>query len=117
MFELIGVVGITLSVTAYVPQVVHLIREHCSAGISNRSWVMWLASSILVGAVAVRRADVVFILLQLSSFTAAVVILFYSRRYQGEACEGHVSSNLTHPMAIRPMTDTEQHHGRTAAHG
>src|SRR5687768_11100385 len=93
MFEVVGVVGITLSVTAYVPQVVHLIREHCSAGISLRSWAMWLASSILVGAVAVHRGDVVFILLQLSSFTAATVILFFSRRYRGQACEGHAFPN------------------------
>ena len=102
MFEVIGVIGITLSVTAYVPQVVHLTREHCSAGISNRSWAMWLASSALVGAVAVRRSDVVFILLQLSSFTAAAVILFLSRRYRGQACEGHSHPDL--PTAIRPMS-------------
>ena len=102
MFEVVGVVGITLSVTAYVPQVVHLIREHCSAGISPRSWAMWLASSILVGAVAVHRGDVVFILLQLSSFTAAAVILSLSRRYRGQACEGHGFPNFPPPTAIQP---------------
>lgn len=89
MFELVGVVGITLSVAAYVPQVVHLAREHCSAGISIRSWAMWLVSGLLVGALALHRRDVVFILLQLSTFTSAALILYLARRYQGEACEGH----------------------------
>jgi uncharacterized protein with PQ loop repeat len=89
MFEALGMIGITLSVLAYVPQVVHLAREHCSAGISSRSWAMWLASGVLIGALAVHRGDWVFILLQLSSLTAAGVILTLAHRYRGEACEGH----------------------------
>ena len=89
MFDAMGMIGITLSVLAYVPQVVHLAREHCSAGISSRSWAMWLASGFLIGALAVHRGDWVFILLQLTSFTAAVVILSLAHRYRGQACEGH----------------------------
>ena len=37
MFELLGIVGIAISVAAYVPQVVHLGREHCSAGVSSKA--------------------------------------------------------------------------------
>jgi hypothetical protein len=44
MFEIIGIVGIAISMAAYVPQVVHLAREHCSAGVSSRAWTMWLSS-------------------------------------------------------------------------
>jgi uncharacterized protein with PQ loop repeat len=94
LFEALGMIGITISVAAYVPQVVHLAREHCSAGISSRSWAMWLASGFLVGAVAVHRGDVVFIMLQLSTLVAATVILYLSHRYRGEACEGHRGVNL-----------------------
>jgi uncharacterized protein with PQ loop repeat len=50
MFELLGVAGIIISVLAYLPQVIHLARQHCSAGVSGRAWSMWLASSIMVGA-------------------------------------------------------------------
>jgi lipid-A-disaccharide synthase-like uncharacterized protein len=89
MFDAIGIIGITMSVLAYVPQVVHLAREHCSAGISSRSWAMWLISGVLVGALAVHRGDPVFILLQISSLSAAAVILFLAHRYRGQACEGH----------------------------
>jgi lipid-A-disaccharide synthase-like uncharacterized protein len=89
MFEIFGVLGIAISVAAYVPQVVHLAREHCSAGVSSRAWAMWFASGLLVGALAVRRGDPMFILLQLSSLTSAAVILFLVRRYKGMACETH----------------------------
>lgn len=89
MLEILGVVGIAISVAAYVPQVIHLAREHCSAGVSSRAWAMWLLSGLLVGFVAVQRGDLVFILLQLSSFTSAAVILLLARRYKGMACETH----------------------------
>ena len=91
MFEVLGIIGIALSVTAYVPQVIHLAREHCSAGISSRSWTMWLVSATLVGALAVHRQDIVFILLQLSTLTSAGVILSLARRYRGMACDTHAS--------------------------
>jgi lipid-A-disaccharide synthase-like uncharacterized protein len=71
VFEVAGVIGIALSVAAYVPQVIHLASEDCSAGVSSRSWAMWLVSCALVGALAIHRQDMVFILLQLSSLTSA----------------------------------------------
>lgn len=90
MFETLGVVGIAISVGAYIPQVVHLWREHCSAGVSMRAWAMWFASAILVGALAMHRRDPVFILLQLSTVMSATVILLLARRYRGMVCATHV---------------------------
>ena len=89
VFEVLGVIGIAISVAAYVPQVIHLGREHCSAGISVRAWVMWLTSCLLIGSVAIHRGDAVFILLQASTLVAALVILTLARRYSGLACESH----------------------------
>ena len=89
MFETLGVAGIVISMLAYVPQVVHLGRQHCSAGISRRAWAMWLVSSLLVGTLAVHRGDVVFMLLQLSSMTSAVIILMLAHRYRGMVCAAH----------------------------
>ena len=94
LIELIGVVGIAISVLAYLPQVVHLAKEHCSAGISARAWAMWLLSSVLIGALAVHRRDVVFILLQVTTMTSAAIILSLARRYRGMVCEVH---------ALRPI--------------
>ena len=91
MFETIGIGGIAISVLAYVPQVVHLGKEHCSAGVSRRAWTMWLVSSLLVGAVAIDRGDPVFILLQVSSLTSAAIILVLARRYRGMVCAAHAA--------------------------
>lgn len=90
MLEIVGVVGIAISVGAYVPQVIHLWKEHCSAGVSTRAWTMWLLSGVLVGVVAIQRGDLVFILLQASTLISAAVILWLAHRYQGMFCESHV---------------------------
>jgi lipid-A-disaccharide synthase-like uncharacterized protein len=90
MFEIIGVAGIAISMLAYLPQVVHLAKEHCSAGVSSRAWTMWLVSSVLIGALAVHRHDPVFILLQVSSLTSAAAILVLGHRYRGLVCETHL---------------------------
>ena len=89
MFEIIGIAGIAISLTAYVPQVVHLAREHCSAGVSSRAWTMWLVGALFVGLLAVHRGDPVFILLQASSLTCAAAILYLARRYKGMVCATH----------------------------
>jgi lipid-A-disaccharide synthase-like uncharacterized protein len=88
-FEMLGVAGIAISMLAYVPQVVHLGREHCSAGVSRRAWAMWLLSSVLIGTLAVYRQDPVFILLQVSTLTSAAVILFLAHKYRGLVCAFH----------------------------
>ena len=89
MFELLGVAGIAISAIAYLPQVVHIAREHCSAGVSRRAWSMWLVSSLLIGALAFHRHDLVFILLQVSSLTSAAIILSLAQRYRGMVCATH----------------------------
>ena len=92
VFEILGVVGVAISVLAYLPQVVHLARQHCSAGVSGRAWAMWLASSLLVGAVALHRHDPVFILLQLSTLISAAVIIVLVHRYRGLVCATHAAA-------------------------
>lgn len=90
MFELLGVAGIAISMFAYLPQIVHLAKEHCSAGVSSRAWTMWLASSVLIGALAIHRHDPVFVLLQVSSLASAGAILVLGHRYRGLVCEAHL---------------------------
>jgi lipid-A-disaccharide synthase-like uncharacterized protein len=96
MFELVGVTGIAISVLAYLPQVIHLARQHCSAGVSGRAWAMWLMSSLMVGALAVHRHDPVFILLQASTLLSALVIVVLVHRYRGMVC-------ITHALAAREL--------------
>jgi lipid-A-disaccharide synthase-like uncharacterized protein len=89
MVELLGIAGIAISMLAYVPQVVHLGRERCSAGVSRRAWAMWLLSSVLIGTLALYRRDPVFILLQLSTLTSAAIILYLATKYRGMVCAFH----------------------------
>lgn len=104
MFELIGVAGIVISVLAYLPQMVHLARQHCSAGVSGRAWSMWLASSLMIGIVAFHHHDPVFILLQVSTLLSATVIVVLVRRYRGMICVTHA---LAAREAARGRLDTE----------
>jgi lipid-A-disaccharide synthase-like uncharacterized protein len=94
VFEFLGIAGIVISMLAYVPQVVHLGREHCSAGVSRRAWAMWVVSSLLIGALALHRRDPVFITLQVSTLTSAAVILFLAHRYRGMVCAFHAHPAL-----------------------
>ncbi len=96
MFAILGGVGIAISMLAYLPQVVHLAKEHCSAGVSSRAWMMWLLSSVLIGALALHRHDIVFILLQVSSLASAAVILVLAHRYRGRVCAAHRRSIAEH---------------------
>jgi lipid-A-disaccharide synthase-like uncharacterized protein len=99
VFEFLGIIGIAISVAAYVPQVVHLGREHCSAGISTRAWAMWLVSCCLIGALALHQRDPVFVLLQATTLISAALILVLARRYRGMACETHAPL-LAGPRAL-----------------
>jgi lipid-A-disaccharide synthase-like uncharacterized protein len=101
LFELLGIAGISIGVLAYVPQVVHLAREHCSAGISGRAWTMWLTSSLLISAVALHRRDPVFVALQASSVTSAGVIVFLTHRYRETVCEAHAATRCSKPRSSR----------------
>ena len=95
VFEILGMAGIAISVLAYVPQVVHLGREHCSAGVSRRAWAMWLVSSVLIGTLALDRRVRVFILLQVSTLTSAAIILYLASKYRGMVCAFHAHAFLT----------------------
>lgn len=112
MFEILGIGGITISMLAYVPQVIHLGKEHCSAGISRRAWAMWLVGSLLVGTLAVHRGDFVFIALQFSTLASAAVILYLAQKYRADEsakpsqpgarahCDWWTSSSFLATMAV-----------------
>jgi lipid-A-disaccharide synthase-like uncharacterized protein len=52
---------------------------------------MWLLSSVLVGALALHRRDLVFILLQISSLTSAAIILSLAHKYRETVCAAHAA--------------------------
>ncbi len=85
----IGLVGTILCALAYLPQIIHLIRERCAAGLSVWAYVMWVVASgcLLTYAVAIR--DPVFVALQGYHLIAATLICFFSKKYERSLCDEH----------------------------
>ena len=98
--KILGVVGTGLVAVAYIPQIVHLIKERCSAGISINAYALWFAASVLFVVHAIAIRDLVFTLLQVVNFAAIVVIVAFARRYRGQACASH---------QVRPPRGTRLH--------
>lgn len=91
--SIVGMSGALIAAYAYFPQIRHLVKEHCSAGISGRAYALWFVSSILVTVNAFAIDARVFIFLGLVQIIATGMIYIFSRRYKGLACPYH----LAHP--------------------
>ena len=92
MSELIGLSGASLAGYAYLPQIRHLIRERCSAGISRGAFLLWLLASLLMTIHAVLLPAAVFIVLGGIQIGAISIILVFSARYRGLVCATHAMS-------------------------
>jgi uncharacterized protein with PQ loop repeat len=95
MPDLIGLTGAVIAGYAYLPQIIHLVKEHCSAGISRTAFALWFLSSLLVTINALFIEAVVFIFLGVIQISATAIIYFYSTRYKGLACPFH-DANTQH---------------------
>jgi uncharacterized protein with PQ loop repeat len=93
--EWLGFAGITLSILAYLPQIIHLINEHCSAGLSPKAYCMWVISAVLLLIYSIAKNDPVFILLQAYQVGAGAVIFYFCLRYKGQLCEEHGGETLS----------------------
>lgn len=45
--QIFGVVGTGLVIVGYVPQILHLVKERCTAGISIPAFALWCSASLL----------------------------------------------------------------------
>ncbi|MGH9224231.1 MAG: PQ-loop domain-containing transporter [Acidimicrobiales bacterium] len=95
--EIIGLGGALLAGYAYLPQVTHLVRERCAAGLSERAFALWLMASLLMTVHAVTIGAVVFIVLGIQQVAATALIAFYCRLYRGQPCPSHA------PVARSPQ--------------
>jgi lipid-A-disaccharide synthase-like uncharacterized protein len=87
--QLLGLLGTVTVVIGYLPQIRHLAREHCSAGVSVVAWQVWLLASFLILSHAVEIVDLVFIALQSVHIVAIILIISLARRYRGLTCAFH----------------------------
>ena len=98
-----GFVGAGLAGAAYVPQIFHLIRAHCSAGISRLAFGVWLLSSLLMTARAVAIGAGVFIALGAIQIVATALIVLCAARYEDTPCPVH----LPHPPGATTAAQRE----------
>jgi hypothetical protein len=100
--EIAGFTGAGLAGAAYVPQISHLIRARCSAGISRLAFAVWLVASLLVTARAIAIHAGVFIVLGGIQIVATALIMLLAARYKDTACPSHLSRLPRAKTATRP---------------
>ncbi len=87
--EILGFAGTGLVVVGYIPQVVHLLRERCTAGLSIRAFSLWCVASLLFLIHAAVIRDVVFVGVQTVNLVAGGLIVGFCKRFEGEVCPFH----------------------------
>jgi uncharacterized protein with PQ loop repeat len=102
--EIAGFAGAGLAGAAYVPQISHLVRARCSAGISRLAFAVWLLSSVLITAHAVAIGAGVFVVLGGIQIVATALIMLCAVRYKDTPCPSHLSSRPTAGVAARTGT-------------
>ena len=116
--EIAGFAGAGLAGAAYVPQVSHLVRARCSAGISRLAFGVWLLSSLLTTVRAVAIGAGVFIMLGGTQIVATALVMFYAARYKDTPCPAHLpakpaagaatgaGTSGNQPGAARPVAES-----------
>jgi uncharacterized protein with PQ loop repeat len=87
--NMLGLTGAVIAGYAYIPQIVHLIKEKCTAGISQRAFLLWLLSSILITINAIYIKSIVFIVLGGIQLVSTAVILIFCTIYKNSVCGYH----------------------------
>ena len=88
--EIAGFVGAGLAGAAYIPQISHLIKARCSAGISRLAFAVWLLASVLTTVRAIAIHAAVFIVLGGIQGVATTLIMLYATRFKDTACPSHL---------------------------
>jgi uncharacterized protein with PQ loop repeat len=87
--SIIGLVGAVIAGYAYFPQIAHLLKERCTAGISRQAFALWAISSVLVTINAIHIGSIVFIALGIVQISATIIIYVFSTKYRGNVCSYH----------------------------
>jgi uncharacterized protein with PQ loop repeat len=87
--QILGFVATGLVIVGYIPQIVHLIKERCTVGISITAFSLWCAASLLFLIHATVIRDAVFVVVQTVNLVAGGLIVAFCKRYEGEVCPFH----------------------------
>ena len=102
--EIAGLAGAGLAGAAYVPQISHLVRARCSAGISPLAFAAWLLASVLTTTHAVAIGAAVFVALGGIQIVATTLIMLYAARYKDTPCPSHLPGQPTAKTVTRVGT-------------
>jgi len=87
--QILGFMGTALVAVAYIPQIVHLIKQHCAYGISIKAWAIWFIAAMLMLPYAIATQATIFVLLLLINGVATAFILVFSYFHQDRFCPKH----------------------------
>jgi uncharacterized protein with PQ loop repeat len=87
--QILGAAATGVVIAGYVPQIVHLIRQRCTAGMSVPAFSLWCLASFLFLIHAIMIGDEVFIVVQTVNLVAGALILGFCRKYKGRVCAFH----------------------------
>ena len=87
--RVIGWVGTALVIVAYYPQIRHLLVERCAWGISVLTWLIWLASSVLLLIYCALRREVLMCVVQAVNIAAIATTVVLVRR-SNRICPYHL---------------------------
>lgn len=87
--QMLGVVATGLVIGGYVPQIVHLVKERCTAGISIPAFFLWSVASLLFLIHAAMIGDAIFVGVQTVNLVAGGLIVGFCKKYEGEVCPFH----------------------------
>jgi uncharacterized protein with PQ loop repeat len=87
--EIAGYVGAALAGAAYVPQISHMVRERCVAGISRPAFLVWFVASALILVRAIATDEMVFVVLGSLQTGATGFISLYVAAHRGCYCHSH----------------------------
>ena len=85
----LGLVATGLVIGGYVPQIVHLVKERCTAGISIHAFALWCLASFLFLIHAAMIEDAVFVGVQTVNLVAGGLIVGFCKKFEGEVCPFH----------------------------
>ena len=93
--QLLGFLGTAIVAAAYIPQIHHLIKEHCSAGISINAYALWSVASVLFLVHAAMIRDVVFVFVQIVNLIAILAIAISVKKYERQMWLRHLNEAHT----------------------
>ena len=85
MINILGigaVIGGMVGVTAYVPQIIHLIKVKDSIGMSVTAWFIWIFGEILAFLYAISIKSLPFIIINVLYILADIIIIILIFRYE-----------------------------------